>query len=632
MANVFDQFDQTGENVFDQFDSPNLNQMEPAAAGAIPQTIEPPKEKKGFMESLGELASKDPVIGGFENLLTFLTGGVAEPVSGYAGLAGGDVGETQRALTYQPRTISGQEQQQGIGEALAPIGEAIGATEEFLGETAFEATGSPAAAAAAATLPTATLELLGLKGARRAKAAVPRNIRPETQPALKGTGIRATVGEATQDLAQQKAEQFLLEQTTESGEALRGYKLAQSREIADYLEGVAPEQIDNVGDSVKQALELRENSARFKRKQAYDTLAELANDTDVNLNTEVIKEGLPSAREMRTFERSMPQQYAALDGLLNEFGFDLTDEGIQKAARGGYDIEPLSVSNMEEFRQGLNRIEQADTSGATKVITGPLKSKLDSEFDLAAKALQESGSEDVARAAKNARQSHAALKTEFDEKGLTKQLIDTKGYQSKLPKIEESQVYNKLVSNATPVESFDRVVASLNRAGSKGVRAKNQIKSQMIMDLLDSGFSAKTRKIDGEQVFGANAFANRFDALEPKLRSIMSESEFNKLSKLRSDAKDLTPPSGAMPKGSAGFFIDALDKAGFMGLLSSIPYAGAASSEFIRKIGRSSKDAKAFQRAVKSSPEIKDAVNLLSTDYPSLATALGISQLREDEE
>ena len=622
MANPFDQFDEVATetvaaeaNPFDQFD-------------------EAPKKKGGFFSDLAKFADIDPVTGGVENLLTFLTGTAADPVSGYAGMLNGAdaVGATSEAMTYKPRSQAGQGIQRGLGSALAPIGQAITAAEDTLGEATLEATGSPALAAAAATVPTALMELLGLKGTRGLKKATPKNITPETSPALKETGIRATAGEAAQDLASQKAEQFLLEQASEGGEQLRGYKLAQSREIKDYLEGVAPEQIDNVGDSIKQALQLRENSSKYKRKLAYEKLAELTKDSDVRLNTDVIKESLPTPREMRTFERSMPSQYSAVDGLLSEFGFDLTDDGIKKAAKGGYDIEPLSVANIEEFRKGLNAIENADQTGYTKTITGPLKNALDSEFDLASKALQEGGSPDVARAAKEARQSHAALKTEFDEKGLTKQLIDTKSYQSRLPKVEESQVYSKLAANSTPIESFDRVVKSLDRAGSKGTRAKNQIKSQMVMDLLDSGFSAKSRKINGEQVFGANAFATRFDTLEPKLKSILSKEEYSKLSKLRKDAADLTPPSGALPKGSAGFFIEALDKAGLMGLMSSIPYAGPASAEFLRKIGKTSKDAKAFERAIKSNPEFKDAVNLLSTDYPSLAVALGIPKLREEDE
>ncbi len=593
-----------------------------------------PKKKPGFFEDLKKFAKNDPVLGAIENMIGFGTALVAEPISGYAGMVGepGSVEATQKSLTYKPRSEEAQAQAKGIGELFAPVGQAIGAAEEFLGEAAFEATGSPVAAAAAATIPTAAMELLGLKGAGRARQAVPEAITPEQAPTLPETGIRATAGEVAQDLPQQKAEQFLLEQTGEGGEQLRGYKLAQSREIRDYLEGVNPDQVDNVGESIKQALELRESSVAYKRKQAYETLGELTKDLDVRLNTDVVGEALPEARELRGFERTMPNQFKAIDGLLNEFGFDLTPEGMKKAVDGGYDIDPLSVSNMEEFRKALISIEKADQTGLTSTITGPIKEALDREFDLASLALQESGSPDVARAAKNARQSHIALKTEFDDKGLVKQLIDTKGYQSKLPKVEESQVYNKLIAKSTSIEQFNRVVKSLDRAASKGKRAKSQIKAQMMLDLIDSGFSAKSRKIDGEQVFGANAFSRRFDEMEPKLKAIMSDSEFKKLEKFRKDANDLIPPSGALPKGSAGFFIEALDKAGLFGMMSAIPYAGAATAGFLKNIGRKSQDLNAFDRAIKSKPEVKDAVNLISTDYPSLGVALGIPQLLEDEQ
>jgi len=66
--------------------------------------------------------------------------------------------------------------------------------------------------------------------------------------------------------------------------------------------------------------------------------------------------------------------------------------------------------------------------------------------------------------------------------------------------------------------------------------------------------------------------------------------------------------------------------------MNAIPYAGPATADFLTKIGKTSQDAKAFERAVQSSPEIKDAINLLSTDYPSLAVALDIPLVREDEE
>jgi hypothetical protein len=103
---------------------------------------------------------------------------VAEPIAGLAGIAqtalsGPEAGaraveETREALTFQPRTVAGQEGLQAVGETLQPVGEALEGAESFLGDAALDATGSPALAAAAATLPTAAIELLGFGAGRKA--------------------------------------------------------------------------------------------------------------------------------------------------------------------------------------------------------------------------------------------------------------------------------------------------------------------------------------------------------------------------------------------------------------------------------------------------------------------------------
>lgn len=109
-----------------------------------------------------------------EPALTLATGAIAEPIAGLAGLAvtpfaGAEAGTraieaTREALTFQPRTQTGQELLGGLGEALRPVGEALTGAETFLGDAIFKATESPALAAIAASLPTAILETIGLKG------------------------------------------------------------------------------------------------------------------------------------------------------------------------------------------------------------------------------------------------------------------------------------------------------------------------------------------------------------------------------------------------------------------------------------------------------------------------------------
>jgi len=123
----------------------------------------------------------EQVLGGLQTAGTIASGIVAEPLAGLAGIGtqiGASLGlvdqssvpeaieATRSALTLEGGEES-QRQLQSIGETLEPVAEVFGIAEEFLGDKAFELTGSPAIAAVAKSLPTAALEILGFKGAKR---------------------------------------------------------------------------------------------------------------------------------------------------------------------------------------------------------------------------------------------------------------------------------------------------------------------------------------------------------------------------------------------------------------------------------------------------------------------------------
>jgi len=138
------------------------NQGDFQTAGAIQQQIN---------------AMQSGAIGGaLEVAGTIASSAIAEPLAGIAGIGaaivpGGKTGgeaveSTREALTFQPRTQEGQELLQATGEALQPVAQALEGAEQALGGAAFEATGSPALAAAAATVPTALLELIGVASLR----------------------------------------------------------------------------------------------------------------------------------------------------------------------------------------------------------------------------------------------------------------------------------------------------------------------------------------------------------------------------------------------------------------------------------------------------------------------------------
>lgn len=129
------------------------------------------------------------------------SGVVAEPVAGLAGIGasvigGADAGAeavraTREALTVQPRTEGGEKLLQSAGEVLAPVGEAIAASEETLGDFGNRMFG-PIGGAIGKTIPTAVLTALGIrKKAGGAPDITPQRAREieEVLAASKAQGI-----------------------------------------------------------------------------------------------------------------------------------------------------------------------------------------------------------------------------------------------------------------------------------------------------------------------------------------------------------------------------------------------------------------------------------------------------------
>jgi len=110
-----------------------------------------------------------------ETLLTMASGAIAEPIAGLAGLAqtlnpfaepgagAQAVQATREALTFQPKTQEGQQTLENVAGVVEPVGKAISATENAMGDFAFDLTGSPELATLAKSTPTILMELLGLR-------------------------------------------------------------------------------------------------------------------------------------------------------------------------------------------------------------------------------------------------------------------------------------------------------------------------------------------------------------------------------------------------------------------------------------------------------------------------------------
>ena len=158
---------------------PGFELDQPASSGLPPGfQLDQASPQKDTEEDLGVIGA---ILGAPEAALSILSGFVAEPVAGIAGLGptifGGDpeagartVESVREALTFQPRTQAGQQQLQAAAQApgIRHLGEAIQTAETASAEAFGEIGGAPGAAAGAA-IPAAILEAasFGLGGIGR---------------------------------------------------------------------------------------------------------------------------------------------------------------------------------------------------------------------------------------------------------------------------------------------------------------------------------------------------------------------------------------------------------------------------------------------------------------------------------
>jgi len=667
----------TGEYEDEVTTSQQLPQQPPQS-----QPAQEVQESKGVLDlDTGEYVTEQPqvqqeqksslmddVFGGVEGFLALTSGMLAQPIAGLAGLAASPQGflegkegagantvkEWADAMTYKPRGEEGKQAIQNIGDFVKPATDKLEKFKKFLGDDAFNAFGSEELATLMYTIPDAAIEILtagiGGRGTAMAKqaerlskadkagmfkkaedATQPQVFKEEGAPAsFKEEGVTATRGDATQDFTQQKTEGQLFEEAGEVGDLMRGERLKQSEQIKGRIEGLVDESgvsiqqrldglvddlgvSEELGNSVKASLRSQKKQLKADRKNIYDRLSKESASVNLPVNTTELKRSLPDEGTRRDLAFGLPSQSKALQGVMEEFG-----------VIGNNAAEVLSIGNFERFRKRLNAIERMDQSGQIKLATGPLKRALDSEITIITDSLIKHGGPKISQMAKDARKSHIALMTEFDPKAMTSKLIDNKR-NSNVANTENSQVYQSLTSKSTSIEQYNQVIDSLNKSGNSGKKAIADLKNRLILDVIDSAYGAGTRKIKGQRTFGSAAYKKAIDNLRPKMEKVFGKAEMTRIDNIYDIAERIQTPSGAVPKGSAGFFIDVMKKAGVATLASKVPVVGPIAVEKLSELSKRAKSRKALKKAL-TLPKYKQIVETMRSDYPNLAAVLGIAE------
>lgn len=443
-------------------------------------------------------------------------------------------------------------------------------------------------------------------------------------------GIPYTKGDITQQLPQQAMEARLAESASDPlAQPVRSMRLEQSEKFR----GALDEMVDNLGvpertgESLKDALSGRKALMSKEKRDLYKEATDQARKIGgVPVVPDNIRAAIPLA-DLEDLAITAPGPIGSLDKLLAKYGLKDAPEGVDVA------ITPLAIDNAERFRKSLNAIERGDATGASKVATMPIKDALDADLDLMVDAAGSSIPSSLLESLQKARGVTREIKTEFSPQSMAGRLIDVKR-DGVTPVIEASTVSRRLLGPAGTVEDMRRTMQSLAKSGEKGKQAIGDLQATAIMDLMEAGFGASSRKIDGVPTLGPAAFQKALKKIgDPKLNILFSNNKasLDRIKNLGKIAGNIQAQAGAIPKGSASVILDSLNKMGVMGISAKIPGARLL-LDVVDTAAKNAGTKQAVKQALDAKPDqLKIAVQI-DRNYPALAQALGISGLAQTTE
>jgi len=450
-------------------------------------------------------------------------------------------------------------------------------------------------------------------------------------------GIPTTKGVITQDDILLGREETLLGRVDELGEFIGAPLRERTRATSAAFERNAQQIIDdlglpeNIGNSVKDALTQRRKLLVREKSELY----RLAGEADPELLSvpilpDNIVEAIPDRKTFNRIKRIKGSQAEGVQDLLVEFGLDQSEDQVEAFLRtSGNEITPLSFSNFEDFRQGLNALGRADQTGATSVLINPITDILDKELDTAFEAISQSPNVqgNTLDLLKQARSKVRELKIEFDPKGTTDRLISFKK-GGNIPNVEASQVYKSIAGPSVSKEATQRLVKSLSKGGKIGRKALGDLQAATVLEALDKAISATSNRSGGQQLFSATAFVNqlkKIDAGQRKLDIIFSNNPgmLKTLRNLEKSARETVTPGTTKPKGSAPA-VNAI-----LGTLSGVRALPLLRGVFDAiEVGVSGTKARA---ALSTAPQQRKTIEFISREYPALASVLGAGFIARGE-
>jgi hypothetical protein len=472
--------------------------------------------------------------------------------------------EGAQALTYQPRTETGQEMVQAtgqfLGEVLPPVlpviatptatVQAIKSASPILQATAQRGT------AAAKQAAQATGQAIA-KPVQAATTVVREVLGMETPATTTTTGGRVSVGAAATPADLQRV--TTAEQLGFVGPA--GLTAGQrTRNFADLQFEKETAKLGEVGAPLRE----RVSNQTANLIQQFDAMVDRtepmlvdARDIGKAVDKAVVTKAEVSRRKVRNAYTKAEEDGSMLEPVtLNELAATAVD--VQRFEGVAPNVAPI---RKEAIRLGIltedadgNLIAQAKPIADTELLrqfTNEVTDWTDKRQSLMARKINsaiDTGTEgkggESYKAARKLRQDFA---NEFENVGLTAKLLSTKRGTDERT-IAFDDIFDKIIINA-PLEEMNKVRKTLLTAGPEGKQAWNELKSNTIRYIINKSLSTAQRDERGQPLVSPDKLNSVIRSLdrEGKLEGLYGKKQAQQIRDLGEIAIDIyTAPPGAI--------------------------------------------------------------------------------------
>lgn len=580
--------------------------LPPTAASQIPGEMgEAPPTEQGIIERRKEPSMADKLIGAGEAGLTALTGAVGGTIGMLGGAAKGvaesvldgsfgtqqaakmveqQAAQGAQALTYMPRTETGQEYAQNVGEAMQQVLPVMPMTAELGAIGAGMKAAAPAAAVAARSasapvmagagraaqavqsgamqavqvaknMPAKAMEMVGAKtpvarptpgtgasvGAAAVDLAAARQMAAQELP----VPVNLTKGQATRDFGQLRFEQEAAKDV-ELGAPIRQRMEAQNQAVRqsfdEWLDQTGAQAPDNraTGIAVDKAVRARAARDKVEIRTAYKE-AEKAGETALPVSTDAIVNTL---NESVSAESTAPVLGAAKKELLR-LGGAIEDANGQLIAKD------ITLGNAEQLRKFVNKTTGAD----------PTNIKFSGDIKRAIDASTEGAGGEFYQKARKLRSNYAE---KYENHAVISDLLNTKRGTADRRVALEDVADRVLYRGSLDDMIFARRVL---QAGGKeeGKQAWKEIQGAAIRDIRDSATKGVARDSAGNEIISAGGLDKAIKRLdsEGKLDYLFGKRGAEQLRSVNDLAKVMftAPPGAVNTSNTASVLLAAMDMA-----------------------------------------------------------------------